>query len=78
MLSRGKPQKSSIWVKIFGWLCLAAGLAGVVLPILPGIPLLFVGLAALATQYHWARRLLIWAKARWRGFRNQKASPYRP
>jgi len=73
MPSQWKPQKSSIWVKIFGWLCVAVGLVGVVLPILPGIPLLFVGLAALATQHHWAHKLLLWAKMRFRRWMPRRA-----
>ena len=40
-----------------GFSCLAAGVAGCVLPIIPGIPLLFAGLGILAVDYKWAARL---------------------
>ena len=38
-----------------GWLCVAAGLAAIVLPG-PGLLLLFAGLAILSQQYAWAAR----------------------
>jgi uncharacterized protein len=40
-----------------GYACLAAGIAGCILPILPGIPFLFVGLGLLAVDSPWAARL---------------------
>lgn len=40
-----------------GWLLLIAGVAGLFLPVLPGIPLLFVGLSILSVEYEWARRV---------------------
>jgi uncharacterized protein YqgC (DUF456 family) len=39
-----------------GWSALALGAAGLFLPLLPGILLLFVGLSILSSQYLWARR----------------------
>lgn len=49
----------SSWVrKITGWGLLAAGVAGCVLPVLPGIPLVLAGLLILAQDYLWARRAL--------------------
>lgn len=43
--------------QVTGYACLAVGVAGCVLPILPGIPLLFVGLGLLAVDSPWAARL---------------------
>ncbi len=40
------------------------GLAGLALPILPGWLLIFAGLAVLAGEFVWARRLLDGAKAK--------------
>ncbi|HTZ90493.1 MAG TPA: PGPGW domain-containing protein [Alloacidobacterium sp.] len=40
-----------------GYTCLAAGIAGCLLPILPGVPFLFVGLGLLAIDSPWAARL---------------------
>lgn len=50
-----------------GWIVLVAGLLALVLPG-PGLLLTFAGLAILATQYRWARRLMhpVRVKA-WRG-----------
>ena len=40
-----------------GWFLLALGGAGLVLPVLPGIPFLLVGLSILSIEYEWARNL---------------------
>jgi uncharacterized membrane protein YbaN (DUF454 family) len=42
-----------------GWVLLFIGTAGLVLPILPGIPLLISALVILSREYHWAQRLLV-------------------
>ncbi len=51
-----------IGVTIAGVVVLIIGLAGLVLPVLPGWVLIFVGLGILATEYVWAQRLLKLAK----------------
>ncbi|MGH2596499.1 MAG: PGPGW domain-containing protein [Actinomycetota bacterium] len=51
-----------IGVTIAGVVVLLIGVAGLVLPILPGWVLIFVGLGILATEYVWAQRLLRLAK----------------
>jgi uncharacterized protein (TIGR02611 family) len=51
-----------IAVTVAGVVVLLVGLAGLVLPILPGWLLIFAGLGILATEYVWARRLLVKAK----------------
>lgn len=40
-----------------GWLCLAVGLLGMILPVLPGIPILLLGVALVGRR----NRLLRWA-----------------
>jgi hypothetical protein len=52
-----------IAVTIVGVVVLVVGIAGLLLPILPGWALIFVGLGILATEYVWARRLLLRARA---------------
>jgi uncharacterized membrane protein YbaN (DUF454 family) len=49
-----------------GWIFTLVGIAGVVVPILPGIPVFLTGLILLGRHYAWARRLiaLLRAKAR--------------
>jgi uncharacterized membrane protein YbaN (DUF454 family) len=78
-------------VLILGWLLMLLGVIGLVLPLLPGIPLLIAGLVILSREYDWARRLLargrrwlpaVTAKSRqiWRSVRMQysRRSPQRP
>lgn len=40
-----------------GWLCLAVGMLGIILPVLPGIPILLLGVALVGRR----NRLLRWA-----------------
>jgi hypothetical protein len=47
-----------IAVTVVGVAVLLIGLAGLLLPVLPGWLLIFVGLGILATEYVWAQRLL--------------------
>jgi hypothetical protein len=53
-----------LWRTISGWTCLALGVLGLALPLLPGIPLLFAGLFLLSTSYQWARRSRRWLRSR--------------
>ncbi|HEV2135969.1 MAG TPA: PGPGW domain-containing protein [Terracidiphilus sp.] len=50
------------WRRLIGWTCLGIGLLGMLLPIIPGIPFLIVGLVSLSTEHRWVRAVLIWAK----------------
>jgi hypothetical protein len=54
----------SLWRTLCGWFCLVAGVLGLILPILPGVPLLFAGLILLSSNYRWARKCLRWLKER--------------
>jgi uncharacterized membrane protein YbaN (DUF454 family) len=54
-----------------GWLLVAVGVVGCVVPVIPGIPLLLAGLGLLAYEYVWAKRLLErvqgwWHQVRWK------------
>jgi hypothetical protein len=50
------------WARLIGgWLLIAVGLAGFVLPVIPGIPLLLGGLAP---EYVWASQAMEWVKDR--------------
>jgi uncharacterized membrane protein YbaN (DUF454 family) len=42
-----------------GWALLLLGVAGLFLPILPGVLLLIVALSILSVEYKWARRWMI-------------------
>src|SRR5438445_4723592 len=41
---------------VLGWMLLLLGAAGLVLPVLPGILFLLLGLSILSVEYEWARR----------------------
>lgn len=47
-----------IFLEALGWALLATGLAGLLLPILPGIPLGIAGLLILSREYAWAGKLI--------------------
>ena len=51
---------------VAGWSVLLVGVAGLVLPLLPGWALIFVGLSILAVEEAWAKGLLDRIKARLR------------
>lgn len=53
-----KRNGKRVGVTIVGGVLLLAGLAGLLLPIVPGWLLIIPGLALLATEYVWAQRLL--------------------
>jgi uncharacterized membrane protein YbaN (DUF454 family) len=44
---------------VLGWMFLVLGAAGVVLPVLPGILFLLIGLSILSVEYEWAKRWVL-------------------
>jgi uncharacterized membrane protein YbaN (DUF454 family) len=58
-----------------GILLVLLGIAGLVLPIMPGWVFLIPGLIILGEHFHWARRLLEWAKSKAPGWKNRKPPP---
>ena len=48
----------SLWRNAGGWTLVILGVAGLILPVLPGIPLLIMGLVLLSADYRWARTCL--------------------
>ena len=57
-----KRNGKRVGVTIVGFALVLAGIAGLLLPIIPGWLLIIPGLALLATEYVWAQRLLRIAK----------------
>jgi uncharacterized protein (TIGR02611 family) len=51
-----RRQVKRVGIFVVGWALIIAGLAGIVLPILPGWVLIFLGLALLAQEFEWAER----------------------
>jgi hypothetical protein len=64
--TRWVRRPGSVWRLILGWGSIGLGLLGIVLPILPGIPLLIFGLVLLSTQYRWAHAAMVWMKNKFR------------
>ena len=63
-MERNRPVLVRAMVVIAGATLVLIGVAGLALPILPGWALIFAGLAVLAGEFVWARRLLDSAKQR--------------
>jgi len=63
-------------VLVVGCSVVLAGVAMLVLPG-PGWAAIFVGLAILGTEYHWARRLLVWGRNRARQMAHRAMDPRR-
>jgi hypothetical protein len=57
--------RPSIRRKVAGFLLLALGVLGLVLPVLQGGLFLALGLFVLRHQYGWAHRGMEWARRRW-------------
>jgi len=69
-------------IAVIGGTVLLLSLVGYIMPIIPGIPLTFLGLAILATEFVWAKRLLRKAKkqasALMDNFRSKPAADDKP
>lgn len=59
-------RSGSLWRNAGGWAFVILGVAGIVLPILPGAPLLLAGLVLLSADHRWARdclhRVKLWTQ----------------
>lgn len=64
MDEKRRPMIIRAGLIIAGIALLLTGVAGLVLPVVPGWALIFAGLAMLATEFVWARTLLDSAKAK--------------
>ena len=51
-------SSGSLWRTVGGWIFVIAGVAGLLLPVLPGAPLLIAGLVMLSADHSWARNCL--------------------
>ena len=51
-------SSGSLWRTVGGWIFVILGVAGLLLPVLPGAPLLIAGLVLLSADHHWARNCL--------------------
>ncbi len=59
-MSRAIPEAGGMFHHlkvVLGYLLIGLGVLGLLLPLLPGIPLLLAGLALVGTEHRWIRRL---------------------
>jgi len=61
-----KAMKTAVLLTA-GWLCILAGVAGLLLPVVPGIALLIAGMFLLSRHHSWARWLLARFRKRFPG-----------
>lgn len=52
----------SLWRTALGWAFVCAGIIGLVLPVIPGVPLLLAGLVILSARYRWAAVGVRWLR----------------
>jgi uncharacterized protein (TIGR02611 family) len=74
---RHRPALHVTWrvvVLVLGWLIIMTGIALLILPG-PGWAIIFLGLAILATEFVWARHLLMWAHDRFRRYTDLALDP---
>lgn len=62
----------SLWRTAVGWALVCAGILGIVLPVIPGVPLLIGGLVILSARYHWAAVGVRWLKQKVRRVADRK------
>ncbi len=68
-----------IAITVVGSVLLIAGLIGILIPVVPGWVLILPGLAVLAGEYVWARRLLDGAKSQVERARSiRRSRPVKP
>lgn len=58
---------------VAGFALIGLGIIGLFLPFLQGIAFIVAGLLLLSREFHWARRLLDWAKQKWSSVRAASA-----
>jgi uncharacterized membrane protein YbaN (DUF454 family) len=63
----------SLWRTAVGWALICAGVIGMILPVLPGVPLLIGGLVVLSARYRWAAVGVKWLKRKVWQVANRKA-----
>ena len=63
----------SLWRIAVGWALVCAGIAGIILPVIPGVPLLIAGLVVLSARYRWAAVCVKWVKHKVRQVAGRRA-----
>jgi hypothetical protein len=74
----GAQPSGSLWRTAGGWILLMLGAAGLLLPVLPGTPLLIAGLVMLSADHRWARNSLRRVKLWIRKLRRNPPKPASP
>jgi uncharacterized membrane protein YbaN (DUF454 family) len=76
-------KQTAIWHKgrsVLGYFLLVLGLAGIVLPIIPGVPILFAAAAVLGSEHHVIRRVKQYTSRwiKWKTPETTKPNPEMP
>jgi uncharacterized protein YqgC (DUF456 family) len=66
-------RPASLWRTVLGWACVCAGIAGIILPVIPGLPLLLAGLVILSARYRWAAVGVRWLRRKVRQVSGRRA-----
>jgi uncharacterized protein YqgC (DUF456 family) len=61
-----RKRPVSVWRLAFGWAMICAGIAGILLPVIPGIPMLIAGFVVLSARYRWAAWCVLWCRRKLR------------
>ena len=69
-----RPLIARIVLVMVGSVLLVGGVAGLLLPIVPGWLMIIPGLAILSTEFVWARRLLDTARSKAEGLKSRVAT----
>lgn len=63
----------SLWRTAVGWALVCGGVIGMILPVIPGVPLLLGGLVVLSARYRWAAVGVKWLKRKVRQVADRRA-----
>lgn len=71
-----RRRSRRVFVGVLGGGLFVTGFVFAVIPVFPGLPLMIVGLALLATEFLWARRAQAKLRARIRQMRRRSGRPH--
>jgi uncharacterized membrane protein YbaN (DUF454 family) len=59
---RNPSGPPTLWRTAVGWSLVCVGVLGIILPVIPGLPLLAAGLLVLSARYRWAAISVRWVR----------------
>ena len=61
-LDQESERPPTLWRTAVGWSLVCIGVLGIILPVIPGLPLLAAGLLVLSARYRWATISVRWVR----------------